>query len=57
MNQIRNEFEDISFNPFNKSDFLINDPDNPDSQYVDKTDYYSKCFYVNEINTFLNDLT
>ena len=57
MNQIKSDFEDISFNPFNKSDSLFEDPNDPDSHYFEETDYDSKYFHVNEINTFLNDLT
>ena len=57
MNQMKNDFEDISFNSFNKSDSLFEDPNDPDSHYFDETDYDSKYFNVNEINTFLNDLT
>ena len=57
MNQIKSNFQDISYNPFNKSDSLFEDPNNPDSHYFDETDYDSKCFQVNEINTFLNVLT
>ena len=57
MNQIRNDSEDIYFNPFNKSDSLFKDPNDPDSHYFDETDYDSKYFHVNEIKTFLNDLT
>ena len=57
MNQIKSDFENIFFNPFNKSDSLFEDPNDPDSHYFDETDYDSKYFYVNEINTFLNDLT
>ena len=53
MNQIKSDIENISFNPFNKSDFLFEDPNNPDSHYFDETDYYSKYLHVNEINTFL----
>ena len=53
MNQIKSDFEDISFNPFNKSDSLFEDPDDPDSHYFDETDYDSKYFHVNGINTFL----
>ena len=32
MNQIKSNFEDIYFNPFNKSDSLFEDPNDPDSQ-------------------------
>ena len=56
MNQLKGDFEDISFNPFNKSDSLFEDPNDPHSHYLDKTGYYSKYFHVNEISTFLNDL-
>ena len=56
MNQIKSDFEDISFNPFNKLDSLFEDPNDPDSHYFDKTDRDSKYFHVNEINTFLNEL-
>ena len=57
MNQVKSEFEDISFNTFNKSVSLFEDPNNPHSHYFDKTDYESKYFCVNETNTFLNNLT
>ena len=57
MNQIKSDFEDISFNPFNKLDSLFEDLNDPESHYFDETDYDSKYFPVNEINTFLNDLT
>ena len=57
MNQIKSDFEDISFNPFNKSDSLFEDPNDPDSHYFDERDYESKYLHVNEINTFLYDLT
>ena len=57
MNQIKSDFEDISFNPFNKSDSLFEDPNDPDSHYFDERDYDSKYLHVNEINTFLYDLT
>ena len=52
MNQIKSDFEDISFNPFNKLDSLCEDPNDQDSHYFDKTDYDSKYLHVNEINTF-----
>ena len=39
MNQIKSDFEDISFNLFNKSDSLIENPNDPDSYYFDKRDY------------------
>ena len=57
MNQIKSDFEDIYFNPFNKSDSLFEDPNDPDSHYFDEIDYDSKYFDENEINTFLNNLT
>ena len=38
MNQIKNDFKDISFNPFNKSDSLFEDPYDPRSHYFDATD-------------------
>ena len=57
MNQIKSDFENISFNSFNKSDSLFKDPNDPDSHYCYETDYDSKYFHENEINTFLNDLT
>ena len=38
----KSDFENITFNPVNKSD----------SHYFDKTDYDSKYLHVNEINTF-----
>ena len=57
MNQIKSDFEGISFNPFNKSDSLFEDPNDPDSHYFDKTDYDSKYCHLNEINTFLNNVT
>ena len=43
----KSDFENITFNLFNKSD----------SHYFDKTDYDSQYLHVNETNTFLNDLT
>ena len=49
MNQIKSDFENIFFNPFNKSDSLFEDPNDPDSHYFDETDYDSKYFHVNEI--------
>ena len=52
MNQVKSDFENIFFNPFNKSDSLFEDPNVPDSHYFDKTDYDSKYLHVNEINTF-----
>ena len=57
INQIKSDFEDISFNPFNKSDSLFEDPNDPDSHYFDERDYESKYLHVNQINTFLYDLT
>ena len=57
MNQIKSDFEDIFFNPFNKSDSLFEDPNDPDSHYFDERDYDSDYLHVNEINTFLYDLT
>ena len=57
MNQIKSDFEDISFNPFNKSDSLFEDPNDPDSHYFDERDYESKYLHVNQINTFSYDLT
>ena len=57
MKQIKSDFEDIFFNPFNKSDSLFEDPNDPDSHYFDERDYDSKYLHVNEINTFLYDLT
>ena len=56
MNQIKSDFEDISINPFNKSDSVFEDLNDPDSHYFDEIDYDSKYFHVDEINTFLNDL-
>ena len=56
MNQIKSDFEDISFNPFNKSDSLFENPNDPDSHDFDEIDYDSKYLHVNEINTFLNYL-
>ena len=38
-------------------DSLFNDPNDPNSHYIDETDYDSKYFRVNEMSTFLNDLT
>ena len=55
MNQIKNGSEDISLNPFNKSDSLFKDPNNLDSHYFDERHYDLKYFHMNEINTFLND--
>ena len=49
--------EDISFNPFNEFDSLFGDPNDPDKHYFYERDYDTKCFHVNEINTFLNELT
>ena len=57
MNQIKNDFEDISCNPFNNCDSIFEDPNDPDSHYFEETDYDWKYFHVNEINTFLNDFT
>ena len=57
MNQIKSDFGDILFNPFNKSDSLFEDPSNPNSHYLVERDYDSKYLQVNEINTFLYDLT
>ena len=59
MNQVKSDdFEDIPFfNPFNKSDSLFQDPSDPDSHYFDERDYDSRYSHVNEINTFLCDLT
>ena len=42
MNQIKSDFEDISFNPFYKLDSLFEDPNDPDSHYFGETDYDSK---------------
>ena len=56
MNQIKSDFEDISFNSFYKLDSLFEDPNDPDSHYFGETDYDSKYLHVNEINIFLNDL-
>ena len=49
MNQIKSDFEDISINPFNKSDSLFEDFNDPDSHYFDEIDYDSKYFHVDEI--------
>ena len=57
MDQIKSEFENIFFNPFNKSDSLFKDTNDSDGHYFDETDYETKYFYVNEINIFLNDFT
>ena len=57
MNQIKSDFEDISFNPFNKSDSLFENSNDTDSHYFGERDYDSKYLLVNEINTFLYDLT
>ena len=57
MNQIKSDSEDISFNPFNKSDSLLEDFSDLNSHYFDETGCNSKYFRVDEINTFLNDLT
>ena len=57
MNQIKSNFEDIFFNRFDKLDSLFEDPNDPDSHYFDETDYELKYFHMNEINTFLNNLT
>ena len=42
MNQIKSDFEDISFNPLNKFDSLFKDSNNLDSHYFDEKDYDSK---------------
>ena len=52
MNQIKSDFEDISFNSFNKSDSLFENPNDPGSHYFNETDYDLECFHVNEMNTF-----
>ena len=57
MNQIKSDFVDISFDPFNKLDSLFEDHNDTNRYYFDKTVYDTKYFRVNEINTFLNDLT
>ena len=57
MNQTKSDLEDISFKPLNKSHSLLEDPNKSGSHYFDKTDYDTKYLCVNEINTFLNDLT
>ena len=57
MDQIKSEFENIFFNPFNKSDSLFKDTNDSDGHYFDEADYETKYFYVNEINIFLNDFT
>ena len=58
MNQTKSDFEDISFNPFNKSDSLFDDSNDPDSHYFDETDYDSSIYtWMKLINTFLNNLT
>ena len=57
MNQIKSDFEDISFNPFNKSDSLFENSNDPVSHYFDERDYDSTYLLVNEINTFLYDFT
>ena len=57
MNHIKSDFENISFNSFNKLDSVFEDPNDSDSHYFDKRDYGSKYLHMNEINTFLYDLT
>ena len=58
MNQTKSDFEDISLNPFNKSDSLFDDFNDPDSHYFDETDCDSSiCTWMKLINTFLNNLT
>ena len=47
MNQTQNDFENISFNPFDKSNSLFEDPNDPDSHYFDETDCHTKYFHVN----------
>ena len=42
MKQIKSDFENVSFNPFNKSDSLFEDPNDPDYYYFDEADYDSK---------------
>ena len=53
MNQTKNDFEGISFNSFDKSDSLFDDPNDPDSHYFGETDYSTEYFHVNEINIFI----
>ena len=57
MNQIKSYFQDASFKSCNKLDFLFEDPHEPDSHQFDETDDDSKYFNMNEINTYLNDIT
>ena len=57
MNQINFEFEYILYNPFNKSNSLFQDPNEPDSHYFYESDYDSKYFQVNRINALSNRLT
>ena len=38
-------------------DSLFEKPNDPDNYCFDEIDYDSKYFHVNEMNTFLNDLT
>ena len=49
MNQTKNDFEGISFNSFDKSDSLFDDPNDPDSHYFGETDYSTEYFHVNEL--------
>ena len=47
MKQIKSDFKNIFFNPFNKLDSLFGEPNDPDSHYFDETDYDPKYFHVN----------
>ena len=46
MNQAKSGSEDISFNPFVKSDSLFEELNDPDSHYFVGTDYGTKFFNV-----------
>ena len=47
----------MTLKTFKKLDSLFEDRNHPDNHYFDETDYDSKHFHLNEINTLLNDLT
>ena len=42
---MRNDFEDISFNPFNKLESLFEHPNDPDSHYFDEVDNYGSKYF------------
>ena len=52
MNKKNRDFEDIFFNPVNKSHSLFENPNDPDSHYFDEAHYDSKYFHVMKLIWF-----